>query len=247
MSEDRKAYMGSESSTGQAGEIDDPARQPEPPPISTAPLPGAASFVESQLQAEATEAATAFPRPAFAPGTLAGNGELLPRPEAVAPRPAPGESGGGPCKLSHRHRAIMDFMLANPGMQLGTIADALGYTRSWVSQVIHNDLFRMELAQRRATFEHEQHAKLTQRLLQVADSGLEHMQGMLKRSDPDELTPAVVNTFTELAMKSLGYIGKQGSTVNVNAPMQVNKTMVVQKDDLIEAQAIINKLHGVAA
>lgn len=241
MSAEHKPYVSSEASTGREGETDEPTRLPEPPTNFEAPEQGASSFVP-----DGTYAPTVRMVPATPVGIrqIGGSGEMIPREGGADPRPAPGEEGGGPMRLSYRHRAIMDLMLSQPGMKLGAIATALGYTQSWVSTVVNNDLFRMELAHRRASFEHEQHARITSRLLNVANTGVGIMEDMLTNGSPEEITPNVVNTFTELALKSLGYIGKSGPTINVNAPTQVNNLRVA-KDDLLEAQAIINRLHGV--
>lgn len=51
--------------------------------------------------------------------------------------------------LNYSHVAMVDFIIANPGISQGEIALRLGYTQSWLSTVFGTDAFQVALAARR--------------------------------------------------------------------------------------------------
>lgn len=83
---------------------------------------------------------------------------------AVAPvAAAAGEAEGSPAwpggvggakpvvqKLTYSHQAMIDLILANPGISQNAIAERFGYTPSWISQVMSSDAFQAAFAARRA-------------------------------------------------------------------------------------------------
>lgn len=52
-------------------------------------------------------------------------------------------------RLNYSHDAMIDMIIANPGVHQNTIARLLGYTPSWVSTIMATDAFQVKLAQRR--------------------------------------------------------------------------------------------------
>lgn len=51
-------------------------------------------------------------------------------------------------KVNYSHKAMIDLILASPGISQGAIAATFGYSQSWVSQVIASDAFQSALALR---------------------------------------------------------------------------------------------------
>ena len=51
-------------------------------------------------------------------------------------------------KLSFKHEGLMNSLLANPHWSYAEHAAALGYTQSWVSQIVNSDMFQKELHER---------------------------------------------------------------------------------------------------
>lgn len=51
-------------------------------------------------------------------------------------------------KMSTRHEAILNFILANPTMSYGQVAAEFGVTPSWLSTIIHSHAFQEQLAAR---------------------------------------------------------------------------------------------------
>lgn len=52
-------------------------------------------------------------------------------------------------KVAYSHAAMIDLIIANPGISQNALANYFGYTPSWISQVISSDTFQGALAKRR--------------------------------------------------------------------------------------------------
>lgn len=52
-------------------------------------------------------------------------------------------------KVAYSHAAMIDLIIANPGISQNALAAHFGYTPSWVSQVIASDTFQSALSKRR--------------------------------------------------------------------------------------------------
>lgn len=150
-------------------------------------------------------------------------------------------------KLSYRHRAIMDMMLANPTMTQGEIAARLGYTQTWVSLISGSDLFKLEFERRRRNLEGEQSRVITAKLIGIAQKGLSAIDRGL---EPDPMTgaspaPRVALDSTSLALRALGFLDSAkpqvNMTVNAAAPVQIN---TVDPRVLAEARNLMKKLHS---
>lgn len=65
---------------------------------------------------------------------------------------AGGESSGRRqiTKIRYSHDAMIDILVANPGISQNALAAHFGRTASWISLLMATDLFRARLAQRRA-------------------------------------------------------------------------------------------------
>jgi hypothetical protein len=44
--------------------------------------------------------------------------------------------------LSHRHQAIIDWLILNPDKGLGDCAAHFNYTKVWLSNIVHSDMFQ---------------------------------------------------------------------------------------------------------
>lgn len=52
-------------------------------------------------------------------------------------------------KIGYSHEAMIDLIIAHPGISQNELARHFGYTPSWISQVISSDTFQSALAKRR--------------------------------------------------------------------------------------------------
>lgn len=119
-------------------------------------------------------------------------------------------------RLSHRHEAIMDFLLANPQMKLAQVAEYFKVTGPWLSTVIHSDLFRTRMAHRREAMEGVQHMRISQKLLDIAEDGLGAMHDVVQDT---EIDPKTKLDITRTSLEAIGILGKAGGgvgAVNVN-------------------------------
>jgi hypothetical protein len=53
-------------------------------------------------------------------------------------------------KLNYSHRAMIDLLLANPGMSQNDLAAHFGYSASWISTILCSDAFQAAFAARSA-------------------------------------------------------------------------------------------------
>lgn len=52
-------------------------------------------------------------------------------------------------KIAYSHQAMIDLLIAHPGISQNALAQHFGYTPSWISQIIASDTFQSALAKRR--------------------------------------------------------------------------------------------------
>ena len=48
-------------------------------------------------------------------------------------------------RLNTTHEMLMNWLVCNPEKSLRECADHFGYTQSWLSQIIHSDIFQHAL------------------------------------------------------------------------------------------------------
>lgn len=104
-------------------------------------------------------------------------------------------------KLSNRHLAIMDFMLANPRVSLLKVAEEFGVTQAWLSTVRNSDLWRITYEERRNLLEEHQRIILADQLTSIAAKGLGALEDAI--DDPDT-TLASKLQITKLALEHSG-------------------------------------------
>lgn len=82
--------------------------------------------------------------------------------------------------MNHRHEAILTWLLLNPHRTLEECARELGYTRSWLSLVIHSDMFqavyRAECERRNEVAVHTITAKLSQLTVRAIEKAHERIE-----------------------------------------------------------------------
>lgn len=85
-------------------------------------------------------------------GTVSSPPTSLPSRKPPAPYVAPPRHDSGANRgigqVSYKHDAIIDFILANPGVDQNVIAREFDYSIGWVSQMIASDAFQVRLAER---------------------------------------------------------------------------------------------------
>lgn len=152
-------------------------------------------------------------------------------------------------RLNHRHRAIIDWILANPERSLGDCARALGYSQAWLSTVIGTDLFRDEFARRRAGLEEQEDREIVGKLRRVAKSTLDLMATRLESgaNDGDPVSDQLLIQGSREALRALGYGGpaRAQTHININHGQQQINNGAVDEGTLREAQEIYRRARGI--
>lgn len=116
--------------------------------------------------------------------------------------------------ISHVHESIMNWMIANPQLSLKHCAAHFGYTQSWLSTLIHSDIFQARLREKQDAVFSGIKEDIATKLGALADVGVERLQEKLETSDD----PKLIMEATKLALSSLGF----GAKTNASAPSTQN-------------------------
>lgn len=104
-------------------------------------------------------------------------------------------------RLSHTHEAIMNWMLVNPGCSLRECADHFQITQSWLSSLIHSDIFQAQLAERQEGIRVRIADSIPQKLRVAADLGLDKLTRVIEETEDAEL----ILDATDKLLHRLGY------------------------------------------
>lgn len=142
--------------------------------------------------------------------------EGRPAPNA-GPSPNTGPMGKAQpvAKLHYTHEAMIDLIIAEPGIYNEEIAERFGYTASWISTVVVSDIFQAKLAARREELVDPelrlsiktQFSGLLQRSMEILRRKLD----MPAKDVPDQLAVQVA----KMASTSLGF-GVKETKVSVS-------------------------------
>lgn len=119
-----------------------------------------------------------------------------------------------PAHLRYSHTAMIDLLVAHPGISQGELAAAFGYSQAWISTVMSTDLFKAALAARREEMiDPALRATLDERFKALVTRSLEVLQEKLSVPSvaiPDNLALRAA----EMGAKALGL----GGNVSPPAP-----------------------------
>lgn len=145
--------------------------------------------------------------------------------------------------LRPHHHAIMDYILANPTDNYGSVARAFKVTQAWLSTVINSDLFQQQLQERRALLDKQVNDSIMSKLQKMAEKGLDNL---LDAQDDEEVSVAVQHDITKTALSALGFLNNgrgNGPSVVVNNNT-TNNTMSVTSDAVAAARARIQERNA---
>jgi hypothetical protein len=111
-------------------------------------------------------------------------------------------------RVKYSHDAMIDMLIADPGLSQGAIAQQFGYTQPWVSRVMNSDAFLARLAQRKADIVDPSIAlTLDEKFRALANQSLDIVMDKLAvTKNPDTALKAL-----ELSSKALGYGARQAN------------------------------------
>lgn len=137
--------------------------------------------------------------------------------------------------LSHTHEAVMNWMLLNPDRSLRECADHFGYTQSWLSTLIHSDIFQARLAERQEGIRARIADSIPQKMRMAADVGLEKLVTALEKTeDPEFILDA-----TDKLLHRLGYAPARsaGAPPGQAGQVGVQNNFYVSASDIAAARA----------
>lgn len=158
-----------------------------------------------------------------------------------------------PTKLRYTHEAVIDMIIAEPGVSQGKLAAMFGYTQGWLSTVMGSDAFKAKLAERRAeVVDPVLQMSLNERFSSMVEKSLEVLQEKLSQPAlqvPDQLALRAA----ELGAKALGLGGNQTAQVVVMQPdhleglagrLMALQAKVTGGERVVEGVVIENSVHS---
>jgi len=106
-------------------------------------------------------------------------------------------------KLSHRHDAIIDWLITNPDKSQGDCAAFFGYSQPWLSQIIHSDAFQMVYRQRCEEKGMIATHTIVAKMAGIAALALDSIE---KRIVNGQATERLLTDSTKMALQGLGYL-----------------------------------------
>ena len=111
------------------------------------------------------------------------------------------DSEGKLVRLSHTHEQMLNWLVLNPDRNLRECADHFGYTQSWVSSVLHSDLFQAALKDKQLAIAARVAGSIPEKLRRAADVGIEKLTTALENTeDPEFILDA-----TDKILHRMGY------------------------------------------
>lgn len=123
-------------------------------------------------------------------------------------------------RLSITHEAVMDWLLVNPGKgQMRLCAEYFGFTRAWLSSMVHSDAFQAKLRDKQEEHQKTNIIPLRDQINGVAQRAVERLGEKVEVIED----PRVLMDVADKMLHRLGYAPK----VDMN-PAQVNNTQINQ-------------------
>jgi hypothetical protein len=128
--------------------------------------------------------------------------------------------------LSHTHEALMHHMLMYPTQTIREIAAVFGYTASYTSNLIHNDLFQARFKQLQQEHFHSLASPLNVKIEALAHQCIERWAEKIEASDD----PEFIKTSADKLLQRLGYGASNKVQVNVGVPDATSATIVESRE-----------------
>lgn len=109
--------------------------------------------------------------------------------------------------VSIKHEAIMDFMLANPGVKLGIVAGHFDVTQAWLSIIIHSDAFQAQLSDKQRELFGATLVPLREKVLGLGHVAVEKLGEALENASPVSDKAFIADTANSV-LKNLGFSPK---------------------------------------
>lgn len=123
-----------------------------------------------------------------------------------APLQGTASAAGAIERVRYTHDAMIDLIIANPGISQGSLAKHFGYTGPWISRIFNSDAFQARLAQRKQDLvDPTIMATLDEKMVALAHQSMDIVAEKLALTQ----NPDTAFKVLELTTKSLGYGARQ--------------------------------------
>lgn len=142
-------------------------------------------------------------------------------------------------RLSTTHEMLMNWLVLNPEKSLRECADHFGYSQSWLSSIIHSDLFQHALKEKQLAISMRVADSIPARLRACADIALDKLADKLESvEDPEFILDATDKILHRMGYAPASTRNPAGSPVGAgNSGVQQN--FFIQAGDLAEARGLM--------
>lgn len=137
--------------------------------------------------------------------------------------------------ISHVHEAVLNWMIAHPDKKLSQCAEHFGYTQSWLSTMIHSDLFQAALKEKQDKVFSGLAGTINEKLMAGADIGVTKLVEKLETSED----PKFIKETTTMMLEKLGF----GAQTRVAGALPAG-TQNVQNNFYMASQADLQQARG---
>ena len=140
-------------------------------------------------------------------------------------------------KLSTTHEQLMNWLVLNPEKSLRECADHFGYTQSWLSQIIHSDLFQHALKEKQERIAMRVAESIPAKLARAADIAVEKLTDHLEKTED----PEFILSATDKILHRMGYAPQSSRNPSAPAGGSLNQqnNFFLQAGDLADARALM--------
>lgn len=139
-------------------------------------------------------------------------------------------------RLNFSHEAIARWMLENPDKDLGDCAAQFGYTKGWLSIIIHSDAFAAHYRRLQDNADDLVVADIPAKMRGVAGLALEALADQVVAAAEDKTVAPrefLLRT-SEALLSKLGYGNNAKGGVNINVPPGGKASVVVVDGDTLD-------------
>lgn len=128
--------------------------------------------------------------------------------------------------LNNRHLAMIDWLLANPSQSMAVLADNMNVSRSWLSIVMHSDVFVEKYTKARMAHSTDLSRQLIERQLKVTLAAYDALDLIIADEDTDD------RLILDAADKTARLL--QFTPASGNKPQLLREETVIEKESIRE-------------
>ncbi len=128
--------------------------------------------------------------------------------------------------LNNRHLAMIDWLLANPGQSMAVLADNMNVSRSWLSIVMHSDVFVEKYTKARMSHSKDLSRQLIEKQLKVTLAAYDVLDLIIADEETDD------RLILDAADKTARLL--QFTPAGGNSPKILREETIIEKESIRE-------------